>query len=309
MFTKFWDELAEGLAGRWAAQALGPALVFWGGGLLAWVWHTGRGWQRLTNRLAAVDHPAAYVALAVGGLLVLAASSAVGSWLQLPVLRLLEGYWPWPFRRLRFWLARRVVKRLEKKEEEWQTLVAIEPEERGAEQQAEYARLDAQLARYPVDPRHLMPTRLGNILRAAEEYPLVRYGLTTGICWPRLWLAIPKEARDTLSQARQRLNGAARLFVWGLLFAVWTVWAWWAVPAALVVAVAAYWGMLHAAGVYGDLVRSAFDLYRFALYEQVRWPLPDEPQREDVAGRQLSEYLFRGTGSRYVTFSHPSQEG
>ena len=36
MGTKFWDELTEGLAGQWTAQKLGPALAFWGGGLLAW---------------------------------------------------------------------------------------------------------------------------------------------------------------------------------------------------------------------------------------------------------------------------------
>lgn len=308
MFTKFWDELAEGLAGRWAAQALGPALAFWGGGLLAWAWHTGWDWQQLVDLLVAIDHPAAYVALAVGGLLVLAASSVVISWLQLPILRLLEGYWPWPLRRLRFGLARWVAKRLETKEDAWQDLAAIKPEDRSAEEQEKYARLDAQLARYPVDPRHLMPTRLGNVLRAAEEYPQVRYGLVMGVCWPRLWLALPKEPQETLSQARQKLNGAARLFAWGLLFAVWVVWAWWAVPVALVVAAAAYWGMLHAAGAYGDLLRSAFDLYRFTLYEEVRWPLPQAPELEVVMGRRLSEYLFRGTGGQGLAFVRPDKK-
>ena len=191
MFTKFWDELAEGLAGRWATQALGPALAFWGGGILAWVWHSGRDWQELSDRLAALDNPAAYVALAVGGLLVLATSSAMMTWLQLPALRLLEGYWPRPFRRLRFGLVRLLRKRLHKKEDRWQKLADVESQKQTAEQQSEYALLDAELAHYPVDPRRLMPTRLGNILRAAEEYPQVRYGLAMSVCWPRLWLVIP----------------------------------------------------------------------------------------------------------------------
>ena len=118
----------------------------------------------------------------------------------------------------------------------------------------------------------------------------------------------PEETQETLTQARQKLNGAARLFVWGLLFAVWTVWAWWALLTAVVVALAAYWGMLHAAGVYGDLLRSAFDLHRFALYEQTRRPPPSAPAGEETAGQRLSEYLFRGTGSDVVQFTHPVKD-
>jgi hypothetical protein len=184
--TKFWDKLAEGLAGQWTAQKLGLALAFWGGGLLAWAWRYG--WQPLVDWLVALDSLAAYVALAVGGLLLLTASSAGATWLQLTILRLVEGYWPWPFRGLRFALARRVEERLQPKENRWQELADKAQEQRSAEEQDEYARLDAELSSMPVDPRHLMPTRLGNLLRAAEEYPRVRYGLATSVCWPRLWL-------------------------------------------------------------------------------------------------------------------------
>jgi len=254
MFTKFWDKVAEGLAGRWAAQALGPALVFWGGGVLAWACRNG--WQRLLCWLAAVDNTAAYIALAVGGLLLLAVSSAAATWLQLTVLRLAEGYWPGLLRGPRFALARQLEKRLRAKDKRWQELAAVASGVPTAEQRAEYARLDAELARYPVDPRHLMPTRVGNLLRAAEEYTQVRYGLAMGTCWPRLWLLLPEETQNTLGEARQRLNGTARFGLWSVLFAVWTVWAWWAVPVALAGAVVAYWGMVSAAGVYGELLRA-----------------------------------------------------
>ena len=305
MFTKFWDKLAEGLASRWAAQALGPVLVFWCGGLLAWVHR--HGWKQLIEQLETLDSTAAYIALAVGGLLLLAASSAAATWLQLPVLRLAEGYWPGPLRRLRFARARHLRRRLQEKEERWQALAEIESEQRTAEQQAEYARLDAELARYPVDPRHLMPTRLGNLLRAAEEYPRLRYGLVMGVCWPRLWLLLPKETQETLAGARERLNGAVRLFVWGVLFVIWTIWAWWAAPLALVAAVSAYRGMLSAAGVYGDLLRAAFDLHRFALYEALRWPLPHGPAGEGPRGQQLSVYLSRGAGEKGLLFTVPQR--
>lgn len=305
MFTRFWDKLAEGLAGRWTAQALGPALAFWGGGLLAWAWR--HGWQPLISRPAALNNTAAYIALAVGGLMLLAASSAAVTRLQLSVLRLAEGHWPGPLRRLRFALARRQEKWLQAQDERWQELADIAPEQRTAPQQAEYARLDAELARYPVDPRHLMPTRLGNLLQSAEEYPQVRYGLTMSVCWPRLWLLLPEETQEALTNARGRLNSATRFLTWGVLFAVWTVWAWWAAPVALVAAAAAYRGMLSAAGVYGDLLRAAVDLHRLGLYEALRWPPPSGPADEPAHGRRLSEYLFRGTGSEDVQFTAPTQ--
>ncbi len=312
MITKFWDKLSEELAGRWTGQALGPALAFWGGGLLAWV--SRYGWQPLVRWLESLGM-GDYVALAVGGLLLLAASSSA-AWLQGPVLRLAEGYWPRPFRGLRFALARRLEARLAVREARWQTLAAIAPEARTAEQEDEYARLDAELAGYPVDPRRLMPTRLGNLLGAAEAYPEVRYGLTTSVCWPRLWLLLPKETQETLAGARERLNSGARALTWGVLFVVWTVWAWWALPAALAAAAAAYWAMLGAAGVYGSLLRAAFDLHRFDLYKALHWPLPSRWQAEKPAplgqaptqGQALSEFLYRGLGVRDVVYEHPQDD-
>lgn len=304
MFTKFWDKLAEGLAGRWTAQALGPALAFWGGSLLAWASHPCHDWRQLTDWLITLDHPAAYIALAVGGLFLLTASSAAMNWLQLPVLRFLEGYWPGPLRGLRFKLARRFEKRLQQKEERWQQLADLDPSKRTTIQQSDYANLDAELAHYPLDPRRLMPTKLGNLLRSAEEYPRVRYGLAISVCWPRLWLLLPKDTQTTLAEARQKLDGAIRFLVWSLLFAIWTIWAWWAIPIAIVGAAAAYWGALTAAGTYGDLLRAAFDLHHSALYKQMRWPLPATPANETTCGQQLSEYLFRGTGSDDVEFTN-----
>ncbi len=308
MFTKFWDELAEGLAGRWAAQALGPAMAFWGGGILAAVWGAGQDWQAFVDWLVALNDPAVYIGLAVGGLVVLTTSAALMTWLQLPALRLLEGYWPWPLRRLRFSLARALTKkRLQKKEARWQELAAIESQARSAAQASAYARLDAELARYPVDPRHLLPTRVGNVLRAAEEYPQTHYGLAAGVFWPRLWQVIPEEPREALVQARHNLDSTVRLFVWGVLFAVWTVWAWWAALVAVVVAFAAYWRMCHTAGVYGDLLRATFDLHRFALYEAARWPPPEDTRTEWEHGEQFTEYLFRGLTKEKIIFDNSEE--
>jgi hypothetical protein len=304
MFTKFWDKLAEELAGRWTAEALGPALAFWGGGLLAWAHRNS--WDALVEWLEGLNNTAVYIALAVGALALLLASSEVVRWMQSGVLRLVEGYWPGILRRVPLWWSEhRVAPRLHQKKERWQELARIDPRTRSALQQEEYARVDVEVAHHPVDKRWLMPSAVGNILRAAEEYPYLRYGLTTSVAWPRLWLGMPKAARETLGQARETLNSATRLLIWSGLFIVWVVWAWWAVIPAVVGVLMAYWRMRAAAGAYGDLLRAAFDLYRFKLYEALRWPTPQRPYAEEAYGAELTKYLFRGLVGEEIRFVEP----
>jgi hypothetical protein len=93
-----------------------------------------------------------------------------------------------------------------------------------------------------------MPTRLGDILRAAEARPTNKYGLDTIVCWYALWLLLPAETETELVQARAALDKAAGTWLWGALFLVWTPWTWWAVPIAVVVPALAYYiGILGAA--------------------------------------------------------------
>src|SRR5260370_24295303 len=66
-----------------------------------------------------------------------------------------------------------------------------------------------------------MPTRLGDILRAAERRPADKYGLDTIACWTALWLLLPAEAKTELVQARSALHNAARTWLLGALFGVW----------------------------------------------------------------------------------------
>jgi hypothetical protein len=47
------------------------------------------------------------------------------------------------------------------------------------------------------------------------------------------------------------------------------------------------------AEVFADLVDGTYDLYRSALYQQLRWPLPATPADEIAAGQDLSLYVCR----------------
>ncbi len=149
----------------------------------------------------------------------------------------------------------------------------------------------------PVLPgRHDRPTYLRIPVRAAEERPRRKYGLDTVAVWPQFWLVLPKDPKEELIRARMALDAATRVWLWGILFAVWTIWAWWALPVALTAATLTYYGsMLGLAETYGDLLEAAFDVHRLELYKATQWPMPTGPSEEQGAGAALTEYLWRGT--------------
>jgi hypothetical protein len=375
MLTKFWETVGSKLAEHWVARVLTPAFAFWAGGLLAVAWDGLRADVRTQGWAMALRGPAAALqalpvviqgALVLGLLGGLVVSALVAERLTLPLLRLLEGYWPRGRPRwLRDKLIRRHAGRRAKDQPRFSELfgkrqrggltpgeytelrrlelrlkqpatpagswlpswardwllpadgAALEPARQRHQdlvrkrdstqlspaEVAELGRLEWRLRRVPVSPALTMPTRLGNLLRAAEERPRLKYGLDTVAIWPQFWLVLPKDTRDELLQARAALDAAARLWLWSVLFVVWTPWALWALPIALVVAAATYYGsMLDAAEVYGDLVEAAFDVHRGELYKAARWPPTATPGEEARAGAALTEYLWRGTAPPGAAF-------
>ena len=166
-------------------------------------------------------------------------------------------------------------------------------------------RADRQTGNVPEREEDYMPTKLGNILRAAENHADERYGLVTYICWPHLWLLLADGTKKEIIEARAKLDTAARIFLWSLLFLVWTIWAWWVPLVTLVFAIWAYRWALSAARVYGDLLEAAFDLYRFELYEALRFPLPKDTSEEKAKGEELTAYLFYGSVAEPITFQKP----
>lgn len=284
-----WTGLGDRLAERFIVAVLTPAFVFWAGGLVAWA--APDRWRDVGHWIAHLSTPAA-IAVAAGALVVVVASGAVVGRFQLGVIRLLEGYWPARLDRLRDRLVERRTDWVGPAEERVQVL-ADGLEDRPPNEQEEFARLDERLRRMPESGRR-MPTRLGNILRAAEALPRAKYGLDAPKCWPRLWLVLPDSTRSELNAARAALDAGAATWLWGLLFVIWTVWAWWAAPAGLLVAAGSYVWMVRAATTYADLIESAFDVHRGALYQALRWPLPADAGEELALGEALTLYLWRG---------------
>jgi len=307
MLTQLWTGLGGKLADRLAAALFSPSLLFWAAGAVAWLIHQGgpASWpgslRALTERAsgAPVQLQVAAVLVALGVLLL---TGQLVDWLIMPALRLMEGYWPAAWTRLRGLLVDRIAGRREAATARWRALQRSTDDLTAAEL-AELLQLDRRLRRLPLLAQQLMPTRLGNTLRASETRPARKYGLDPVACWPQLWLLLPDVVRGELADARARLDRAAATVLWGLLIVVWTWWSPWALVAAAAVAAGGYLAAVRAAATFGDLVEAAWDLYRSELYRAVRWPLPDNPAEEYREGRALTSYLRRGARGTTPTFA------
>jgi hypothetical protein len=343
VLSAFWSGLGGELAKQWAARIVTPALAFWFGGLAAVWWHAhgdavdANGWAAELERTIEPLRELPAVAqglLVVGGLVLIAASALVAERLTLPLLRFLEGYWPAMVR------ARSPSRRRRRRHDaERRNKELLLKQRRGGLDISEYAEL-RRLERSPGDqadklaglqakrasgftPRDAaelfrvrtllrdtpsedslaMPTRLGDILRAAERRPLEKYGLDAVICWTALWLVMPVDARTEIAQTRARLDAALRFWLWGALFVVWTPWTPLALPVAIAAPLLAYYGgILAAARLFGELVVTGFDLYRMSLYDALHLPRPASPADERRHGAQVTNLLWGGLDDPSVTY-------
>jgi hypothetical protein len=266
-------------------------------------------------------------ALVVGGLVLVAASAVVSERLTVPALRLLEGYWTrpaWLYRLLtgyRRWRRQRVARRVLPLQRRQHIGTLSVPEfgelrrlrsdqnldpDRLAELEKKYAtqhltawenaRLGRDVAwlRTTPDRDDLgMPTRLGDVLRAAEHRPAAVYGIDAVVCWDALWQLLPAEIRTELTAARTALDTAVRGWLWGALFLVWTPLSWWVALIGVGVPLLSYrFGILPRAVNFGELVDTSYDLHRMKLYDALRLPRPTSPADErTVTGPRLTAAL------------------
>ncbi len=248
--TRFWEDTHSALSNRlFAAGESG--LVFWVWAFTVWSIHRG-GWSYVKDTLSPLmddNGVAAVLSVMVVAVIAVSASSLIVDRLTLPVLRLLEGYWPDAAHGLR-------AKRIARWQEESRKLEEVPP---AAESSAhDEVAASVALRRFPPHSE-VMPTRLGNIIRAGERRPATWYGLDAVIVWPQFWLVLPEHPRADLSTARSEL------------------WRWW-IPAA--------------ASTYATLVSAVFDTHRFNLYDALHYPRPTTPKDEPSRGKALTRSLW-----------------
>jgi hypothetical protein len=352
MTTKILESFGSKFAEQWIATLLTPAFIFWLGGLITVSQRLG--WQTSIAPFKTQPQPL-QIAILIGCFCIIAASAFIVQRFDRATLRFLEGYWHPLLYSIHQWRTqyyRKCKTNLERdnqtyrkkeatRKAELQTLkriietqgaASLTNEQRTAyrelneqlllpEDQETLSRIRQQLRAMPIANPDLMPTRLGNILRSAERTPLQKYGLDAIICWSRLWMLLPDAVKKDLQEARTNLNNAARVWLWSILFCLWTfVSCWlltmsksltsannltalficlqilatiWQLILGSLSAIFAYNWALEAASTYGELIEAAFDLHRHLLYQSIRWNIPPDPDIEKRVGQELTQYLRR----------------
>ena len=277
---------------RFTLALLLPAFAFSAGcGSLAATmvgWHATAAWW---GHLEAARQVAVGVAVAAGIVLV---GIVIGTQVVM-MTRLFEGYWAW------WWVGTTLGRMGRWREGKRRAKMARDASDLGY--------LRGSLA-FPPDPASLLPTRLGNVLRAAESYPgdEERWGLDAAFWWPRLYLVMPDSARSQIDDARasldqlmvlSMLSGAFGIAGLGLSCAGLNLAVGLGCAAgALLLSRGCYLAAVTSATVFGDLIRSCYDLYRGDLLIRLGWPVPATMEEERQLWKALGQQLYRRGASQ-----------
>jgi hypothetical protein len=231
---------------------------------------------------------------------------------QIAVVRLLEGYWGASDA---IGHLREVCSELHRRRRHYLHMQRILACENDHLQVMAY--LTRQLDRYP-SPNEIMPTLLGNTLRASERLAGERYGLDTVRSWSRLYYELPDPLQRDVADLHGQVDGGVRLAIalgmaglagLPVLFAN----GWWNLVwiGAMVLSWVAYRGAIAAASDLGAILAAAFDLHRFDLLSALHLPLPDDLTEERAHNKLLTAFLAGSTDlgplPPGIKYRHPEQ--
>jgi len=281
MLTSLTGGLLGLLDRRLVLTAWLPSLLCWGG--LGALIVTGVGWSPATGWW--LRQPAQFqVTLAVLALAWVTLSAYLVAALIPVFIRVGEGYWPsWLS-----WLYRRRQARHRERQ------AAMDDPEVFARRYFDY----------PLVNDRVLPTRLGNILRAAEDHALERYEINAVVVWPRLYVVLPDPFVAAIAAAKTPLD---LMSVMGALASVFAVCGtivsaillpWYAAVACFGGGVLIMWltyiGAVQTARPYAQLVRAAFDVHRGLLLDATGLKRPRSYGEERRQWEQISHLWYQG---------------
>jgi hypothetical protein len=178
---------------------------------------------------------------------------------------------------------------------------------------------------FPPASEFILPTRFGNILRAAEMHPGLKYGLDAVPLWGGLAHVIPSDGMEKIDEANNQclflLNASLLAMVFAIICFMTTIyqlsmlwlndeypakfvlppsdWISWEMvffySALVIFSVALAWFFYVASllnvSQYGHMIRAAYDLYRFRLIEAFHLPLPETLNEERNLWRRLNYFI------------------
>jgi hypothetical protein len=287
MFTNVLSQITGRLDSRFILTLFFPSLVFWGG--LTAVYASTSGLEAAITQWRAQNVDIQLMQIIIALAWVTFFAYLLGNQL-IWLTKQFEGYWGWiPFigRRLanmRRKYYQKVLKRLDTADH-YESIYYGFP--------------------FPDEPEAVMPTRLGNILKNSEQYAYKRYDMDAVLLWPRLYAVLPEGFIKTLDGAKTSLDFMLVVSTLGSLFAllagiylVVTSGPWWlflfCFAGGWIVAYLAYRSALEAAVTYGQLIKSAFDLYKDALRQQLGYERSKSLEEERAFWAAVYDLIYRG---------------
>jgi hypothetical protein len=316
MFTTFLRELEGYFDRHWILSVFFPSLVFWSAGLLVYGAYSG---FASTFRLWQAQSYEVQIILTLSGLAWVIFFALVLGNFQTSLIRFYEGYWQfYPLKivrelRVGFYQARSrfLQKRIRELTEESELLKAGEAVgTEGGERQLPRANRELReyerewLLFFPYEEDKVMPTRLGNVIRAAELHAWSRYGIDAVIVWPRLHPFLPQAFISNLVNAKTAMTlmlmASALAFAFALIACTilalfgssWILFLLCALG--LPLAWLCYLNSLHSAAVYAEQIKAAFDLYRRDLLKSLHLKLPTTYEEEVEIWTDVTHLLYRG---------------
>lgn len=166
-------------------------------------------------------------------------------------------------------------------------------------------------ASYPA-PRSVLPTRLGNVIRAFENYSRDQYGISAIPLWPRFVSRIRADHAAAIDDAKTSFDVAINLSFLSALtaFAMIAIVVIYPLPLAetrlrvwflirLAAAIGLIWAFyelaIDRAGAWGDLVRGVFDLYRWDVLKDLGYETrPGDLESERALWTAISVQMIFG---------------
>jgi hypothetical protein len=221
-----------------------------------------------------------------------------------PYIRFLEGYGG-KSNPLNLWLGDRAKRRFD--EHVVPTLELQKEIEKARKEGAEptvteehTTRLRQAVEQYPDERTWVLPTKFGNKYRAIEVYPRVVYGLEAVVAWDRLEALMPENFRNSLAGARAQMDFAVNLMLAGFLVLALYIGlavthrslpAVWLPAGLLLILIFGYSAALSSLTIYGNRVKSAFDLFRSELADDLGLALPRSTSEEREMWRDASRMM------------------
>jgi hypothetical protein len=170
---------------------------------------------------------------------------------------------------------------------------------------------------FPPEQGYVLPTRFGNILRASEMYAGARYRIDSVPLWGRLAHVIPPEGMEKIDQANNQclflLNGSVLASIYTVICLLASLYGLiklqqgetsnlssihydliWVYLILGILSGAIAWlfyiASLYNVSQYGNMIRTAYDLYRFNLIEALHLRLPKNLKDERWLWRRISYF-------------------